>query len=65
MWMQRLPGRKMLTCLLILIVSVVVLVQISSPHLSVTRIIFGVFYGGVSVAICILGLSFVFVRRRI
>jgi hypothetical protein len=51
-----------LACLAILIVSIVVLRQISWPRLSTARIVFGTLYGGASLALSIYG--FWFVSRR-
>src|SRR5262245_14296379 len=53
-----------LTCLVIMIGSFIVLSNISWPRLSLNRIIFGVLYGGASLTICIYGLWFALVSRR-
>jgi len=55
-------GVLSLTCLAILIVIITVLWQISWPRLSSARIVFGILYGGASLAMCIYG--FWFVRKR-
>jgi len=56
-------GVLSLTCLAILIVSIIVLWQISWPRLSTARIVFGILYGGASLAMCIYGFWFVSKRR--
>jgi hypothetical protein len=55
-------GVLSLTCVAILIVSIIALWQISWPRLSSARIVFGILYGGASLAMCIYG--FWFVRKR-
>jgi hypothetical protein len=48
-----------MTCVSILIMSVVVLQQILWPRLSATRLILVTLYCGISVALCIYGFSLV------
>jgi hypothetical protein len=58
-------GALSATCLAILIVSIIVLRQLSWPRLSTARIVFEILYGGASLAICIYGFWFVSRRRPI
>src|SRR5262245_54006305 len=57
-------GAVRLTCFAILIVSFVMLWQISLPGLSTARLVFGVFYGGANLAFCTYCLWFVSRRER-
>ena len=56
-------GAVWLTCLAMVIASFIVLRQLTSPALSFARVIFGALYTLASLAICIVGLSVVRVKR--
>ena len=56
-------GAVWLTCLATIIASFIVLRQLTSPTLSFARVIFGALYTLASLAICIVGLSVVRVKR--
>lgn len=47
------------TSLVILMISLVVLIQISVPRLSTIRVIFIILYGGASASLCLYGIWFV------
>jgi hypothetical protein len=57
-------GAVWLTCLAILIASLIVLRQLTWPMLSTPRIIVGTLYGGASVTICIYGFWLMSKQRR-
>ena len=58
-------GILYLTCLMIFIGNAIVLSHVFWPRLSVNRMIFGVLYGGGSLAICIYGLWFAITRANL
>ena len=52
-------GAVLTTCLVILMISLVVSIQISWPELSTNRAIFVILYGGASMGLCLYGVWFV------
>ena len=52
-------GVVLSTCLAILMISLVVIMQLSRPRFSTNRVIFAALYGGASMALCLYGIWFV------